>query len=190
MLSLQDLDQIVLNGGIVVDSAGEKIGSVEQVFLSGDSGDPAFVTVRTGFFGMSESFAPLAGAHVEDSTIKLAVAKERVEKGPRIDNDRGSISESQEKELYDYFGLVSGSGEDGGASTANGENAESRDGAFETPAQHHPVPPPPHLHKHVPSAGRPPGPPPPPTGGPPGPGGPQHPGGPHHPGGPRRKDSP
>jgi hypothetical protein len=31
MLSLQDIDNIVLNGGIVVDVAGEKIGSVEQV---------------------------------------------------------------------------------------------------------------------------------------------------------------
>ena len=172
MLSLQDLDQIVFNGGIVVDSAGEKIGSVEQVFLSGDSGVPAFVTVRTGFLGMSESFAPLSGAHVEDSTIKLAVAKERVEKGPRIDNDRGSISESQEKELYEYFGLVSGSGGDDTASTANVDSAESRGGEPEAPPQRHAVPSPPHLHKHVPGAGRPPVPPPPP------------------PGGPRRKDSP
>ncbi|WP_347107762.1 PRC-barrel domain-containing protein [Paenarthrobacter sp. S56] len=82
MLSLQDIDQIVLNGGIVVDSAGDKIGSVEQVFLNGDSGDPAFVTVRTGFFGLSESFAPLEGATVVDTVITLAVTKEQVAKAP------------------------------------------------------------------------------------------------------------
>jgi hypothetical protein len=38
MPSLREIDNIVLNGGIVTDPDGNKIGSVEQVFLSGDSG--------------------------------------------------------------------------------------------------------------------------------------------------------
>ncbi|MFI2563373.1 hypothetical protein [Paenarthrobacter sp. NPDC018779] len=190
MLSLEDLDNIVANGGTVVDSAGVKIGSVEQIFLGGESGEPAFVTVRTGFFGLSESFAPLVGAEVEDSTIKLAVAKERVEKGPRIDNDRGVITEGQEKELYEYFDLA-GSGRDltappSGTSGADGElsatpegdvdGSEPADGLPVKPHGHpappplrHPLPPP-HLRKHVPRAVPPPpvdGPPPPPAPGPP-----------------------
>jgi hypothetical protein len=106
MLSLQDIDNIVLNGGIVVDAAGEKIGSVEQVFTSGDSGDPVFVTVRTGLFGMSESFAPLSGASLENSVIRVAFAKDKVKNGPRIESDRGVITETQEQELYSYYGLV------------------------------------------------------------------------------------
>ncbi|WP_442544514.1 PRC-barrel domain-containing protein [Arthrobacter sp. KN11-1C] len=117
MLSLQDIDNIVLNGGIVVDSAGEKIGSVEQVFTSGDSGDPVFVTVRTGLFGMSESFAPLSGASLEDSVIKVAFAKDKVKNGPRIESDRGVITETQEQELYSYYGLVAEESND--AATAN-----------------------------------------------------------------------
>ncbi|MFK0001202.1 PRC-barrel domain-containing protein [Paenarthrobacter sp. NPDC090522] len=195
MLSLEDLDNIVANGGTVVDSAGVKIGSVEQIFLSGESGDPAFVTVRTGFFGLSESFAPLAGAEVEDSTIKLAVVKDQVEKGPRIDNDRGVITEGQEKELYEYFALV-GSGQDATASTSGTSGADGgpaaapevdKDGSesadrLPVQPQGHPAPPPlrhqvppPHLRKHVPGAVPPPppvpGPPRPPHGhgGPPGP---------------------
>lgn len=152
MLSLQDIDNIVLNGGIVVDAAGEKIGSVEQVFTSGDSGDPVFVTVRTGLFGMSESFAPLSGASLENSVIKVAFAKDKVKNGPRIESDRGVITETQEQELYSYYGIQ----------TEASDNA-----ATETDTPHpphagppHPAPHPPHLHKHVPRPPHP-GPPPP-----------------------------
>ncbi|MFE4197683.1 PRC-barrel domain-containing protein [Paenarthrobacter sp. NPDC056912] len=144
MLSLQEIDTIVLNGGIVVDSAGEKIGSVEQVFVSGDSGDPVFVTVRTGLFGMSESFAPLSGASLEETVITLAVAKDRVKNGPRIESDRGVITESQEQELFEYFGLQTDAGNE--ATTEPAVPAQASAGR----AEPLPPPPPPHLHRHVP----------------------------------------
>ena len=189
MLSLQDIDNIVLNGGIVVDAAGEKIGSVEQVFTSGDSGDPVFVTVRTGLFGMSESFAPLSGASLENSVIRVAFAKDKVKNGPRIESDRGVITETQEQELYSYYGLATeesndaatGTGpercRDGARSLGWGDRARRRS-ASPSPAggphpphggPPHPAPHPPHLHKHVP---RPPHPGPPPPHRPPGPLGP------------------
>ncbi|MCZ9882913.1 hypothetical protein [Arthrobacter sp. B2a2-09] len=184
MLSLQDIDNIVLNGGIVVDAAGEKIGSVEQIFTSGDSGDPVFVTVRTGLFGMSESFAPLSGASLEESVIRVAFAKDKVKNGPRIESDRGVITETQEQELYSYYGLVTEasndaatgtSPEDAGletVDTAPGENVPEESPQIPPPhggpPHPHPHPPhggpppphPPHLHKHVPLPPHP-GPPPP-----------------------------
>jgi hypothetical protein len=123
MLSLQDIDNIVLNGGTVVDAAGEKIGSVEQIFTSGDSGEPAFVTVRTGLFGMSESFAPLTGASLEESVIRVAFTKDTVKNGPRIESDRGAITETQEQELYSYYGLYQG--ESGEGSTETGQEQAS-----------------------------------------------------------------
>lgn len=180
MLSLQDIDNIVLNGGIVVDAAGEKIGSVEQVFTSGDSGDPVFVTVRTGLFGMSESFAPLSGASIENSVIRVAFAKDKVKNGPRIESDRGVITETQEQELYSYYGLAAEESNDAATGTdperagtvpeASAGETEP-DGGPPHPAPHggphpphggppHPAPHPPHLHKHVPRPPHP-GPPPP-----------------------------
>jgi hypothetical protein len=123
MLSLQDIDNIVLNGGVVVDAAGEKLGSVEQIFTSGDSGEPAFVTVRTGLFGMSESFAPLTGASLEESVIRVAFTKDTVKNGPRIESDRGAITETQEQELYSYYGLYQG--ESGEGSTETGQEQVS-----------------------------------------------------------------
>ncbi|MCI0142417.1 hypothetical protein KNN17_12600 [Arthrobacter bambusae] len=195
MLSLQDIDNIVLNGGIVVDSAGEKIGSVEQVFTSGDSGDPVFVTVRTGLFGMAESFAPLSGASLVNSVIKVAFAKDKVKNGPRIESERGVITETQEQELYSYYGLVAQESNDAAAAndtedtglapadTPSGENAPDLPLPMAHGGPHPPhggpppphggphPPHPPHLHKHVPLPPHP-GPPPPhrPPGPPPKPG--------------------
>jgi hypothetical protein len=186
MLSLQDIDNIVLNGGIVVDVDGEKIGSVEQVFTSGDSGNPVFVTVRTGLFGMSESFAPLSGASLEESVIRVAFAKDTVKNGPRIDSDRGVITETQEQELYSYYGLDAGASNEG-SSTGSGLDDSTAAAGDTTPTQladrlghegriegtgeqppgqmpPRPLPPggpSPHLHKHVPPRPLPPGGPPP-----------------------------
>jgi hypothetical protein len=179
-----------------VDVAGEKIGSVEQIFTSGDSGEPVFVTVPTGLFGMSESFAPLSGASLEESVIRVAFAKDTVKNGPRIDSDRGAITETQEQELYSYYGLYPGASEEGSATGAGrvevpaaaGETvpqttaaAAANDGLNDggewpagPPHPPHPLPhggpppPPPHLRRHVPPHPHP-GPPPHPPHRPPGP---------------------
>jgi hypothetical protein len=68
-------------------------------------GRTAFVTVRTGLFGMSESFAPLAGASIVNQSIKIRYSKELVAKCPRIESERGSITSDEEQEIYRYFGL-------------------------------------------------------------------------------------
>ncbi|HEV7167387.1 MAG TPA: hypothetical protein VGN49_05390 [Micrococcaceae bacterium] len=157
MISLADLDDIVLNGGIVLAVGGARIGSVEQIFLSADSGEPAFVTVRTGLFGMSESFVPLAGASILPSGIKVRFSKDRVTKGPRLDSERGTITAEQEEELYGYFGMA--------VTMTRGDASSPQQGTTMSAAPPPPPPPPPpHLLKHVPPPPRParPLPPPPP----------------------------
>jgi hypothetical protein len=174
MLSLQDIDDIVLNGGIVVDADGTKIGSVEQIFISADAGDPAFVTVRTGLFGMSETFVPLAGATLEESVVRVDFNKEKVRAGPRIDSERGSLTEAQERELYAYYGLGTAAGS-ASATPAESESGAEHDGAPAAqrtgerpdaatatvpshgaptapgaPQGTPPPSPPPHLRRHVP----------------------------------------
>lgn len=137
MLSLQDIDAIILSGGIVIDPAGDKIGSVEQVFTTGDAGVPAFVTVRTGLFGMSESFVPLEGASLDGTVITAAYAKDLVKNGPRIDSDRGTITDTQEQELYRYFsieGIPGAVTEAVTADTAGGTPATESNSLNESPA--------------------------------------------------------
>ena len=55
-------DVTTLSGATVRTSQGDKIGKVAQVYLDDQTGQPEWVTVRTGLFGTKESFVPLAAA--------------------------------------------------------------------------------------------------------------------------------
>ncbi|HST66873.1 MAG TPA: PRC-barrel domain-containing protein [Mycobacteriales bacterium] len=96
-----------LMGSTVKDHAGEKIVKVGQVYLDDTTGQPEWVTVRTGLFGTKESFVPLAAARVEGDDLVVDIAKERVADAPKIDED-GHLSEEQETELYQYYGVSQG----------------------------------------------------------------------------------
>lgn len=52
--------------GICTD--GAKIGGVGQVYADHDTGQPNWVTVKTGLFDTRESFVPLEGVRVAPST--------------------------------------------------------------------------------------------------------------------------
>lgn len=94
-----------LAGLTAYDRTGEKIGSVEQVYLDDRSGRPEWITVKTGLFGMKQSFVPLAGARRQDDKLHVATTKEAVKDAPRIDADQ-HIEPGEEHELYAHYGLA------------------------------------------------------------------------------------
>ncbi|KUF17019.1 DUF2382 domain-containing protein [Streptomyces silvensis] len=94
-----------LTGLTAYDRAGDKIGSVQQVYLDDQTGRPEWVTVKTGLFGMKESFVPLAGARREGDDLKVATTKDVVKEAPRVDADQ-HLDPSQESELYAHYGLA------------------------------------------------------------------------------------
>ena len=90
--------------GDVLSTSGEKIGSVGQIYLDDQTGEPTFVTANTGLFGMSQSFVPLRGARVENGNVVVDFDKTTVKDAPRI-NDDGSLSPAEEDQLYAYYGM-------------------------------------------------------------------------------------
>jgi uncharacterized protein (TIGR02271 family) len=88
----------------VYDTDGDKIGSVGQVYLDSQSGDPEWVSVKTGLFGTKETFVPLERASVSDDRVTVAYAKSQVKDAPRIDAD-GPLSYADEDTLYRHYGL-------------------------------------------------------------------------------------
>ena len=97
-----------LNGTDVYDTAGDKIGTVGQVYLNATSGDPEWVTVKTGLFGTKETFVPLREATVTDDRVTVAYTKDQVKDAPNIEAD-GPMLHTEEDQLYTYYGL-SGAG--------------------------------------------------------------------------------
>ena len=105
MISQNELSR--LTGTDVYDTDGDKIGSVGQVYLDSQSGDPEWVSVKTGLFGTKETFVPLQRASLSEDRVVVAYDKARVKDAPRVDAD-GDLSPAEEQELYTYYGLGGG----------------------------------------------------------------------------------
>ncbi|MFD7747500.1 PRC and DUF2382 domain-containing protein [Streptomyces sp. NPDC059698] len=127
-----------LDGLTVYDNDGEKVGSVGRVYVDDDTGKPDWITVKTGLFGMKESFVPLAGARRVGSDLHVAHPKESVKDAPRVDAD-AHLSVAEEEELYRHYGLTRKTGNLAGnrsqgmdAPTAAGTGAMGAAGAAGT----------------------------------------------------------
>jgi uncharacterized protein (TIGR02271 family) len=121
MIRTEEVQTLITGGGNVVGSDGSKIGSIGQVYLDDQTSEPEWVTTRTGLFGGAESFVPLAAANVEGSDIRVPFDKNKVKDAPRIDNADGHLSQSDEAELYRYYGMdYSESQSDSGLPTGGG----------------------------------------------------------------------
>ncbi|MBK0331073.1 PRC and DUF2382 domain-containing protein [Brachybacterium sp. MASK1Z-5] len=116
----------------VLDSTGEKVGKVGQVYLTKDSQDPSWVTVNIGLFGSRETFIPLAEAKYAEGAITVPYEKSFIKDAPNIDED-GEISRQEESELYRYYGVsdpdaASGDGQDREADAQGRGTAQDRTG--------------------------------------------------------------
>jgi uncharacterized protein (TIGR02271 family) len=102
MISRDSVQTLI--GGTAYTTDGDKIGSIGQVYLDNASGEPAWVTVKTGLFGSNESFVPLDQAELTDGGVRVPYDKDRVKDAPNIETDR-ELSEQEEDQLYSYYGL-------------------------------------------------------------------------------------
>ncbi|MET8059604.1 PRC and DUF2382 domain-containing protein [Streptomyces microflavus] len=114
-----------LDGLTVYDNEGEKVGSVGRVYVDDDTGKPDWVTVKTGMFGMKESFVPLAGARRVGSDLHVSHSKDTVKEAPRVDAD-AHLSVAEEEELYRHYGLTRKSGNLGDTGKGTGTGADAR----------------------------------------------------------------
>ena len=105
MIGTETLDRVI--GKDVYDEAGQKIGSAGEVYLDDETGQPEWLTVRTGMFGTKESFVPIRDADLTDDGLRVPVSKDRVKDAPKIDTD-GHLSPQEEQELYRYYGMGTG----------------------------------------------------------------------------------
>ena len=94
-----------LIGSHLVDSNGEKVGKIGQIFLDDQTGQPEWATVNTGFFGSNETFVPLADADVSGDELRVPYDTTKVKDAPNVDAEGGHLDQAEEAELYRYYGL-------------------------------------------------------------------------------------
>jgi len=105
MIGTDTISRVI--GQDVYDESGEKIGSASEVYLDDETGQPEWVTVRTGLFGTKESFVPIRNADLTNDGVRVPVSKTQVKDAPKIDTD-GHLSPQEEQELYRYYGMGTG----------------------------------------------------------------------------------
>ena len=101
MLGTEQIGKIV--GQDVHGSDGARIGTARQVYADDQTGQPEWVTVRTGLFGTRESFIPLADADASGGRLTVPYTKDFVKGAPNLDDD-GHLSPEEEEQLYSYYG--------------------------------------------------------------------------------------
>lgn len=91
-----------VSGADVIASDGDKVGTIGQVYLSDDGSEPLFVSVKTGLFGLKESFVPLDGASTTDGGVRVRYDRAAIEDAPRVDAD-SELTEDEQVTLFDYY---------------------------------------------------------------------------------------
>lgn len=86
------------------DKNGEKLGDVNEVFVDDQSGQPTFVEVNHGLFGMNSSLVPLRGHDFSGDDLKLGFSKDRIKDAPEFDSDKPLTPEAQ-SDIFKHYGL-------------------------------------------------------------------------------------
>jgi uncharacterized protein (TIGR02271 family) len=93
-----------MRGKPVYDKTGEKIGSIEDIYIDDESREPEWIGLGTGFLGMKHAIVPLAQASIKDEGIAVPYDKDMVKGAPDIADDEDT-SADQESELTHYYGI-------------------------------------------------------------------------------------
>ncbi len=93
------------HGRMLLDSEGEKIGKLQDVYVDVETDEPQFATVKEGFIGRHLTFVPLRGIAIGPDELQVDVTKERVESAPNIEQHGDELSQADESALYHHFEL-------------------------------------------------------------------------------------
>lgn len=91
-------------GQTVLDRAGEKIGTIEEIFLVEETGRPEWALVKIGRLKGHTTLVPLTKAHAGEKGIEVDIEKDVVSEAPEVKPD-GEPDEQQVTALYRYYGL-------------------------------------------------------------------------------------
>ena len=102
---MPDIDTVrSWQGATLVDRDGDRVGTIDAIYVDDQTGEPEWALVNTGLFGTKSSFVPLAQATASGDQVQVPYEKQLVKDAPRIDTDQ-HLSEAEEQELWRHYGL-------------------------------------------------------------------------------------
>jgi uncharacterized protein (TIGR02271 family) len=125
-MTQQTQDVAALRGQDLTGRDGEKLGTIEEIYLDTETDQPEWALVTTGMFGTKQSFVPISGATRESDGVSVPFDKATVKDAPKVDPD-GALSESEEQQLYRHYGMSYGSAGSGDEDDVRAPHAVGRD---------------------------------------------------------------
>ncbi|MFF7331610.1 PRC-barrel domain-containing protein [Streptomyces sp. NPDC090306] len=98
-----DIDPRNLIGRKAFDRTGNKIGTVDEVYLDDATGVPEWAAIRTGLFSR-DAFVPLEPSKVVEGTLRIPFDRDLIKDAPDFGVGR-HLSPDQELQLYHHYGL-------------------------------------------------------------------------------------
>ncbi|CAN5507840.1 PRC and DUF2382 domain-containing protein [soil metagenome] len=91
-------------GATVNDDEGNKIGSLDNIYMDRSTGEPEWLSVKTGMFGSKSSFVPIEGAGADGDDLRVPYGKDLVKDAPNVDEEDGYLPPEEEQRLYQHYG--------------------------------------------------------------------------------------
>ena len=91
-------------GRNLVSSDGSNIGTIINIYLDDDTGQPEWLAVATDMFDGRVSFVPLAGATAQGDDLACRWTKDQVKDAPTAEND-DQLTQDEEAALYRHYGM-------------------------------------------------------------------------------------
>jgi uncharacterized protein (TIGR02271 family) len=125
-MTQQTRDVLALRGQDLIGRDGDKLGTIEEIYLDTETDQPEWALVTTGLFGSKQSFVPISGASRAGDGVTVPFDKATVKDAPKVDPD-GRLSGSEEQQLYRHYGLDYGGTSGSGATGDRGDDVRDRD---------------------------------------------------------------
>ena len=91
-------------GRTLIGRDGEKIGTIDELYVDHNTDRPEWARVTTGLFGTKTSFVPLAGASPQGENVAVGVTKQQVKDAPAVESG-SELSEQEEAQLFRHYGV-------------------------------------------------------------------------------------
>jgi hypothetical protein len=104
MATIQKDRILQFRGKDLCDREGERLGTIEEIYLDADTGEPEWALVNTGLFGTKRTFVPLREPTEAEGTLRVPCTKDTVKDAPKVDPN-GQLTHSEEAKLYGHYGM-------------------------------------------------------------------------------------
>ena len=105
MATIQKDRILGFRGEDLYDADGDKIGTIEEIYLDAETNEPEWALVNTGLFGTKRTFVPLHDASEPDGSLRVPIRQGHRQGRARRSTPTASSRSTRRRTLYSHYGL-------------------------------------------------------------------------------------